>query len=126
MFLFSEARLLTGGEQDTTRGKLVTPPGVPGLCVTEKAAAPNYLRTEVSVPLSGDNSGLVITKPCDGGVAAKPRDSPQATTAPSLGPESNGTSTSGKKRERESENPSGIPVKRRLRLSEDTQEESMY
>lgn len=123
MFLFSEARLLTGGEEDTTQGKLVPPPDVPGLCVTEKAAAPNNLKTEVSVPLSGDNSG---SAPCDGGVAVTQRDSPQATTAPNLGPKSNGTSTSGEKRKRESENPSGIPVKRRLKLSEDTEKESTY
>ncbi|XDV13887.1 hypothetical protein PO909_002195, partial [Leuciscus waleckii] len=118
----SEARLLTGGEEDTTQCKLVTPPDVPGLCVTEKAAAPNNLITEVSVPLSGDNSG---SKPCDGGVAVTQWDSPQATTAPNLGPKSNGTSTSGEKRKRESENPSGIPVKRRLKLSEDTEKESV-
>ncbi|KAK7174222.1 hypothetical protein R3I93_001428 [Phoxinus phoxinus] len=117
-----EARLLTSGGEGTTQGKLVTPPGVPALCVTEKAAAPNNLTTEVSVPLSGDNSG---SKPCDGGVAVTQRDSPRATTAPNLSPETSRTSTSGKKRERESENTSGIPVKRRLRLSEDTEEESV-
>lgn len=107
-----EARLLncedattSDANENTSQGKLVMPSSVPGLCVTEKAAAPNNLITEVSVPLSG------------GGVAV--------TTT---GPETNGckepTSTSGEKRERESDNTSEIPVKRHLRLSEDTEEES--
>ncbi|XP_077069905.1 uncharacterized protein LOC143722384 [Siphateles boraxobius] len=112
-----EARLLKCGKEDTTQGKLVGPPSV-----TEKAAAPNNLITEVSAPWSGDNSE---SKPCDGGVAVTQRDSPQATATPNLGPESNRTSTSGEKRERESDNTSEIPVKRRLRLSEDTEEESV-
>lgn len=127
MFSVDEAGRLTGSSSNTTQGKLVAPPGVPGLCGTEKAAAPNNLITEVSVPLSGDNSG---SKPCDGGSVVTPQDSPQTKTARSLGPESSGsktsTSTSGEKRERESDNTSDIPVKRRLRLSEDTEEESMY
>lgn len=77
--------------------------------------------------MSGDNAS---SKPFDGGEAVKPRDSPQATTARSLGPESNGsktsTSTSGEKRERESDNTSNISVKRRLRPSEDVEKESVY
>ncbi|XP_056109650.1 uncharacterized protein LOC130087386 [Rhinichthys klamathensis goyatoka] len=119
--LIGEDSATIGVEEDTTQGKLVTPPGVPGLCVTEKAAVPNDLITEVSLPLSGDNSG---SKPCDGGVAVTQQDSPQATTAPNLDPESNGKS--GEKRERESDNTSGIPVKRRLRLSEDTEQEGVH
>ncbi|XP_067284897.1 uncharacterized protein wu:fb97g03 isoform X2 [Pseudorasbora parva] len=107
--------------ENTSQGKLVTPSGVPGLYVPDKAAAPNNLITEVSVPLSGEST------PCDGGVEVMPQDSTRATTAP----ESNGckaaTLKSGEKRERESDsdNASEIPVKRRLTLSEDTEEETV-
>ncbi|KAG1935534.1 uncharacterized protein LOC120464553 [Pimephales promelas] len=112
--LIGEDSATIGVEEDTTQGKLVTPPGVPGLCVTAKAAAPNDLITEGSLPLSGDNS---TSKACDGGVAV-------ATTAPNLDPESNGKS--GEKRERESDNTSGIRVKRRLRLSEEQESVQDY
>ncbi|XP_048042732.1 uncharacterized protein LOC125266260 isoform X2 [Megalobrama amblycephala] len=121
-----EAGRLTGSSSNTTQGKLVMPLGVPGLCGSAKTAALNNLITEVLVPLSGDNSG---SKPCDRGSAVTPQESPQTTTSRSLGPESNesktSTSTSGEKRERESDNTSDIPVKRRLRLSDDTEEESV-
>ncbi|XP_016419359.1 uncharacterized protein LOC107748882 [Sinocyclocheilus rhinocerous] len=121
-----DARRLTNGEENTTQSQLVTPSGVPSSCAPDKSAAPDNLKTVVSVPLSGSNRG---SEPCDGGVAVTPRDSLQDTTTQSLEPKSNGCNTStlrcGEKRERESDNPSDVPVKRRLRPSEDNGKECL-
>ncbi|KAL0198565.1 hypothetical protein M9458_007105, partial [Cirrhinus mrigala] len=109
------ACLLTNGEENTTQIQLVTPSGVPSSCVPDKTAALDKRITEASVPLS------------DGGVAATPGDSPQSTAPQSPEPKSSGSNTStlkcGEKRQRDSDKPSIASVKRRLRPSEDCEEE---
>ncbi|XP_059413192.1 uncharacterized protein LOC132148517 [Carassius carassius] len=98
------------GEEDTTT------PGVPSSCAPGKSAALDNLKPVASVALSGSNNE---SEP------VTPGHSLQATTTQSL--ESNGCNTPtlrcGKKRERGSDNPSEVPVKRRLRLSEDNGKE---
>lgn len=109
-------RLFLYSVEDTTQSQLVTPSGVPPSCTPDKTAAP-----EVSLALSASNSE---SEPCDGGVAET-----QTTTTQSLEPKPDECSTStmrcGEKRERESEDPSDVPVKRRLRPSEDSRKECM-
>ncbi|RXN06683.1 alpha-N-acetylgalactosaminide alpha-2,6-sialyltransferase 2 [Labeo rohita] len=107
--------LVTNGEQNTTQFQLVTPSEVPSSCVPDKTAALDKLITEASVPLS------------DGGVTAMPGDSPQSTAPQSPEPKSSGSNMStlkcGEKRPRESDEHSVASVKRRLRPSEDCEEE---
>ncbi len=111
-------RLFLFSVEDTTPRQLVTPSGVPPSCTPDKTAD-LPADPEVSLALSASNSE---SEPCDGGVAET-----QATTTQSLEPKPDESSTStlrcGEKRERESEDPSDVPVKRRLRPSEDS---SMY
>ncbi|XP_016411641.1 uncharacterized protein LOC107743046 [Sinocyclocheilus rhinocerous] len=114
-----KARLLTNGEENTTQGQLVTPSGASSSCAPDKTAAPDNLITEVSVPLSASNSGSEL---CDRGVAET-----QTTTTQSLEHKSDECNAStlrcGEKRARESEDRSDVPVKRRLRTSEDSRKE---
>lgn len=123
LFLFSVdvACLLTNGEEDTTQSQLVTPSGVPSSCTPDKTAAPDNFITEVSLPLSASNSE---SEPCDGGVSET-----QTTTSQSLEPKPEECNVStlrcGEKRERESEDPSDVSVKRRLRPSEESRKECM-
>ncbi|XP_026072861.1 uncharacterized protein LOC113052674 [Carassius auratus] len=94
------------GEEDTAT------PGVPSSCAPGKSAALDNLKPVASVASSGSNNE---SEP------VTPGHSRQATTTQSL--ESNGCNTPslrcGEKRERGSDNPSEVPVKRRLRLSKD-------
>lgn len=123
LFLFSVdvACLLTNGEEDTTQSQLVTPSGVPSSCTSDKTAAPVNFITEVSLPLSASNRE---SEPCDGGVAET-----QTTTSQSLEPKPEECNAStlrcGEKRERESEDPSDVSVKRRLRPLEESRKECM-
>ncbi|XP_059372358.1 uncharacterized protein LOC132109892 [Carassius carassius] len=107
-----EAHLLTNGEEHTTQGQLVTPSGVQSSYAPDKTAAPDNFITEASVSLSASNSR---SEPSDQGLAET--QSPNVCKASTL--------RCGEKRPRESEDPSDVPVKRRVRASEDSRKESV-
>ncbi|KAK2915888.1 hypothetical protein Q8A67_000262 [Cirrhinus molitorella] len=108
-----EARLLANGKENTTQSQLVMPSGVPSSSVPDKTEALKNLVTKALVPLT--NKGVAVT--------------PGDSTTQSPEPKSDGNNTStlrcGEKRERESDKPSGVPVKRRLRSLEDCEEECL-
>ncbi|XP_052408103.1 uncharacterized protein LOC127953161 [Carassius gibelio] len=112
-----EAHLLTNGEEHTTQGQLVTPSGVQSSYAPDKTSAPDNVITEASGSLSASNSG---SEQCDRGLAE-----PQSLEHKSDECKAS-TLRCGEKRPRESEDSSDVPVKRRLRTSEeDSRKESV-